>query len=232
VNLFYQPLISEGIHHLDEEESKHCTRVLRKGIGDTINITDGKGFFYEAVVRRPDFRKCEFDIQKTLRSPERKFTVHIAVSPTKNADRIEWFVEKATEFGIDQITLINCENTERSFLKVDRLKKLAVSAMKQSLKAKLPVIHDLIPFALLIKSTAAQGKYIAYVDNANPLNLQTAIRKNEDTIVLIGPEGDFSPTEVQAAIDHGFVKVSLGASRLRTETAAIAACHIVNLANA
>jgi 16S rRNA (uracil1498-N3)-methyltransferase len=232
VNLFYQPLISEGIHHLDDEESRHCIKVLRKNSGDLIHITDGKGFFYDALISNADFRKCAFTIQKTIPAPPKNFRVHVAVSPTKNADRIEWFVEKATEFGIDEISLVECENTERTFTKVERLKKVAVSAMKQSLKANVPVINDLEKFNIVISASADAGKFIAYVDASNPLNLQTAVRKNETTIVLIGPEGDFSKEEIELAIGKGFAKVNLGPSRLRTETAAVAACHIINLVNA
>jgi 16S rRNA (uracil1498-N3)-methyltransferase len=222
----------EGIHHLDEEESRHCIKVLRKNAGDTIHITDGKGFFYDAIISKPDFRKCEFAVTKTLAAADKAYQIHIAIAPTKNADRIEWFVEKATEFGIDSISLIACENSERTFLKTERLRKLAVSAMKQSLKATLPQINDLSPFSSFIKSQSGSGRFIAYVDNNNPVLLQNVAVKGEASVVLIGPEGDFSLAEVSQAIDAGFKKVSLGRSRLRTETAAIAACHILNLVNA
>lgn len=232
MNLFYQPLIPEGIHHLDEEESRHCIKVLRKSAGDAIHVTDGKGFFYEAIIAKPDFRKCEFIIQKITPESARNYQVHIAIAPTKNADRIEWFVEKATEIGVDRITLIECENSERTFLKTDRLRKLAVSAMKQSLKATLPAIDDRILFSNFISTVQCEGKFIAYVDNSNPLHLQTAAKREEASVVLIGPEGDFTSTEIDQAIEKGFRKVSLGKSRLRTETAAIAACHILNLVNA
>lgn len=232
MNLFYQPLISEGIHHLDEEESRHCVKVLRKNSGDRIHLTDGKGFFYDALISKPDFRQCQFSIEKTIPAEARDYTIHIAIAPTKNADRIEWFVEKATEFGIDKITLIECENSERTFLKTERLRKIAVSAMKQSLKATLPVIDDLMPFSDLIASSKEAGKFIAYVDNSNTVHLQHVAARSQASVVLIGPEGDFSQGEVTLALKAGFTKVSLGKSRLRTETAAVAACHILNLINA
>lgn len=232
MNLFYQPNISEGIHYLDEEESRHCVKVLRRNAGDLIHVTDGKGFFYDAVITKPDFRKCDFSIQQTIREDSRNYQIHIAIAPTKNADRIEWFIEKATEFGIDRITLIECDNSERTFLKTDRLRKLAVSAMKQSLKATLPVIEDLVPFSTQLLAAKEAGKFIAYVDSNNPVHLQNVGLKGDSNIVLIGPEGDFSEREVRQAVDAGFTKVSLGKSRLRTETAAIAACHILNLVNA
>lgn len=232
MNLFYQPLVSEGIHHLDEEESRHCVKVLRKNAGDAITVTDGKGFFYDALITRADARQCEFAIQNTTSEASRVYQIHIAVSPTKNTDRIEWFVEKATEFGVDTISLIECENSERTFIKTERLRKLAVSAMKQSLKATLPALNEMVNFSDFIKSSNERGKFIAYVDNENPTHLKDVVRTGESSIVLIGPEGDFSAAEVSEAIAKGFVKVSLGKSRLRTETAAIAACHILNLANA
>lgn len=232
MNLFYQPQITEGIHHLDEEESRHCVKVLRRNAGDTIRITDGKGYFYDAVITKADPRQCEFSIQNAIAVESNNFRVHIAVSPTKNADRIEWFVEKATEFGVDTISLIECENSERTFIKTERLRKLAVSAMKQSLKASLPVLNDVTGFSHFIRASTEPGKFIAYVDNNNPTHLQDAVRRGEATLVLIGPEGDFSNGEIEAAVASGFTKVSLGKSRLRTETAAIAACHIVNLVNA
>lgn len=231
MNLFYQPHITEGVHHLDDEESRHCVKVLRRNNGDTIRITDGKGSFYDAVITRADPRQCEFSIQHTGRAEVRPYKIHIAVSPTKNADRIEWFVEKATEFGIDMISLIECENSERAFIKTERLRKLAISAMKQSLKATLPEIKEVKPFAEFVQAVSESGRFIAFVDHENPTHLNHVVKKNESTVVLVGPEGDFTKDEIQQALDSAFVKVSLGKSRLRTETAAIAACHIINLAN-
>lgn len=231
MNLFYQPQITEGIHYLDEEESRHCVKVLRRNTGDQIRITDGKGFFYDAVITKADSRQCQFSIATTTREKSRTFTVHVAVSPTKNADRIEWFVEKATEFGIDTISLIECENSERGFIKIERLRKLAISAMKQSLKATLPIVNEMVTFPAFVKASHENGKFIAYVDRDNPTHLKDVVKRNESSVVVIGPEGDFSVDEIHLAEASGFVKVSLGQSRLRTETAAIAACHIVNLVN-
>lgn len=232
MNLFFQPLITDGARYLDEEESRHCVKVLRKHAGDAIQITDGKGFYYEAVITKADLRKCDFEIIKTTPETHRDFSVHIAVSPTKNSDRIEWFVEKATEFGVDRISLIDCEHTERTFIKTDRLKKIAASAMKQSLKARVPEIDELQKFETLIANANEENRCIAYVDHSNPITLQRAIEMKKSTLVLIGPEGDFSAGEIELALQHNFTKVSLGPSRLRTETAAIAACHIINLVNA
>jgi 16S rRNA (uracil1498-N3)-methyltransferase len=231
VNLFYQPLIPQGIHHLDEEESRHCIKVLRKRNGDFLRITDGKGAFYDAVITAADARQCAFNIQHSEHEPARAFSIHIAISPTKNADRIEWFVEKAVEIGIDHITLLDCQHSERSHLKTERLKKVAISAMKQSIKATLPEVTGVTAFDDLVLQATAQQKFIAHVDATNPLHLKEAARRAASYLVLIGPEGDFSAAELAVAASHGFSKVSLGHSRLRTETAGMATCHILNLIN-
>jgi 16S rRNA (uracil1498-N3)-methyltransferase len=231
VNLFYQPLIPKGIFHLDPEESRHCIKVLRKNEGDEIRITDGLGHFYDAVITKADFRECGFTVAKTTAENPKNFSIHIAIAPTKNADRLEWFVEKATELGIDKITILDTKHTERTFLKKDRLQKVAISAMKQSLKATLPVIEALTPIEDFIRKSTEDERYIAYVDFENPHHLQKAASRSKQYLILIGPEGDFSTEEVSAAMQAGFVKVSLGNSRLRTETAGLAACHILNLIN-
>jgi 16S rRNA (uracil1498-N3)-methyltransferase len=231
VNLFYQPLISEGVHHLDAEESKHCVRVLRKAKGDSIRVTDGKGFFYNAVIAKPESQKCTFEIVDKVAEPIRNYFIHIAISPTKNTDRLEWFVEKAVEIGVDKITFVECKNTERPYLKLERLEKVAITAMKQSLKASTPVIEGLIKFPSVIKNANEQNKLIAFVDPANPSHLKDLTKPASSYLILIGPEGDFSQQELSQSLDMGFIKVSLGPSRLRTETAGIAACHILNLVN-
>jgi 16S rRNA (uracil1498-N3)-methyltransferase len=231
VNLFYQPLIPEGINILDAEESRHCVKVLRHQTGDLINITDGKGFFYKAVIVNASPTACLFRIEETVAAPSRSYSIHIAIAPTKNADRIEWFIEKAVELSIDRITLMDCEHSERTFQKLERLNKIALSAMKQSLKATLPEIIPLTDFKTIVNSSQEEQRFIAYVDTLNPLALQHVARKNNSYLVLIGPEGDFSQEELDFAINHHFTKVSLGESRLRTETAGMAACHILNLVN-
>lgn len=231
MNLFYQPLIPEGVHHLDEEESRHCVKVLRRNTGDTIKITDGKGFFYDCVITTADPKKCSFKIVDKRKEKLRDYSIHIAISPTKNPDRIEWFTEKAVEFGIDRITLLQCDNSEKSFLKTERLRKMAVSAMKQSLKASLPQITEPTSFQKFVTSESADEKFIAFVDESNPNHLKNLAQKNKSAIVLIGPEGDFSKEELATALENAYKKVSLGNSRLRTETAGVAACHILNLIN-
>lgn len=231
MNLFYQPLIPQGALHLDPDESRHAIKVLRKRNGDLISVTDGKGVFYEGIITDADARQCTFDIHSTTTGTKKNFRIHIGISPTKNADRIEWFVEKSVEFGVDEITLLQCDHTERQHLKVERLNKTAVSAMKQSLKATLPIIHPITDFKNVLISTNDEQKYIAHVDGRNQQHLQQLVEGGLSYLVLIGPEGDFSTDELTLAGAHGFKKVSLGPSRLRTETAGIAACHILNLAN-
>jgi len=231
VNLFYQPLLSNNVLHLNADESRHCVKVLRKKNGDTIRVTDGQGTFYDVILVGADQRQCSFQIASTHKEPAKDYTIHIAISPTKNADRIEWFVEKAVEFGVDTITLLDCEHTERTFIKTERLEKVAISAMKQSLKASLPAIHGLQDFSKLVASSKEPSRFIAFVDQSNPHHLKELAKAGSDYVLLIGPEGDFSTEELSLALQHGFQKVSLGASRLRTETAGIAACHILNLVN-
>ena len=231
MNIFYQPLIPQGVLHLDEDESRHCVKVLRKKKGDMLRLTDGAGSFYDAVITAENPKACMFEITAQTPQARRSYTIHVAISPTKNADRIEWFTEKTVELGIDAITLMECENTERTHSKTERLTKVAISAMKQSVKATLPRIEGLTAFKDVVARSSARGRYIAFVDNSNPLHLLKAARGNEDYLVLIGPEGDFSRGELALAMEMKFEKVSLGPNRLRTETAGLAACHILNLIN-
>ena len=231
VNIFYQPRIGDGVLYLDDEESRHCIKVLRHKIGDSIRLTDGKGNFYDAIITGDSFRQCEFELTNASPVEPLTYSVHIAISPTKNADRIEWFVEKCVEIGVDKISLVNCEHTERTFIKSERLTKIAVSAMKQSIKASLPFIAgpiDLLPF---ITGADETHRYMAHVDAENEAVLQRVAPLGGKYLILIGPEGDFSPRELAVAREHKFTKVSLGPSRLRTETAGLVACHILNLIN-
>ena len=230
-NLFYQPLISESVHYLDEEESRHCIRVLRKRQRDPITVTDGKGELYDCIIADASDRRCAFEIKGHLTVSPEPFSIDIAISPTKSADRIEWFVEKAVEIGVHNIILLDCKNSERSFVNADRLKKVAVSAMKQSLKAWLPNVNSIVPFNDFVGKAAQDEKYIAFVDNTNPDRLSEIAKPARSYVVLIGPEGDFSPDELALALSHGFIKVTLGNSRLRTETAGVVACHTLNLVN-
>lgn len=227
MQLFFQPDLSENHCWLTEDESKHCIKVLRKREGDFIVVTDGNGFFFDCIITKANTQKCEFEIQEKREEPKKLFRIHLAIAPTKNPDRLEWFIEKATELGVDEITLINCDHSERSFIKPERLLKVAISAMKQSQKATLPIINSLKDFSTVLEDKAEQ-KLIAYVDHSNPNHLLHAASKAKSYIICIGPEGDFSKGELESAMNKGFIKVSLGDSRLRTETAGIAACCLLN----
>jgi 16S rRNA (uracil1498-N3)-methyltransferase len=229
--LFFQPQIEQGIRFLTPEESKHCAKVLRKKEGELISVTDGKGTLYNSIITDSNSQCVKFKIESSVKEKDKGYTIHVAIAPTKNPDRIEWFVEKAIEIGVDEISLILCDKSERAALKTDRLDKLAVSAMKQSLKTTLTKINHMMLFKDFISSFQAAQKFIAHVDSANPVQLKDSAKSKESYIVLIGPEGDFSKKEIDLAISHDYKKVGLGPNRLRTETAGIVACTILNLAN-
>lgn len=226
--LFYQPLLARGTAWLDEDESRHAVQVLRLAANDTIEVTDGLGFFYTAVVENPNNKKCTFRIVAKKQSPKRKFHIHIAIAPTKSIDRTEWFVEKAVELGVDQITLMRCNHSERKVVNLERMQKVAVSALKQSRQAWMPTISGLKEFKEVVCDHATE-KFIAFVDETNPQYLQHVFTKSSDYLIFIGPEGDFTPEELATALSAGFIKVSLGAHRLRTETAGVAAVHILSM---
>ena len=230
MHLFYQPRIPAGDHFLEPDESRHAVRVLRLNKGSAVRVTDGKGFIYDATITEALSTKCLFKIEQTHRKERRPFGCHIAIAPTKNSDRIEWFVEKAIEFGVERISFVICENSERTSIGLERVGRVAVAAMKQSQQAWLPVIDPPLPFAQAIALDADQ-KFIAHAGPEQP-SLQSAVRPGTRCLVMIGPEGDFSPTELKLATESSFQKVGLGPTRLRTETAGIAAVHIVNLVNA
>ena len=232
MQLFYTPNIPSSIFCLEETESKHAVRVLRLINGDTIQLIDGKGNFHEAIIRDTHPKKCQVEIVKTTAEfGKRNHYLHLAVAPTKNIDRFEWFLEKATEIGIDEITPILCEHSERKVIKDERLEKVIVSAMKQSLKAYLPKLNPLTPIKDILSADLKGEKFIAHCYKQDKRQLKNEVTNCKSSLILIGPEGDFSENEVVAAIQNGFVPVSLGESRLRTETAAVVACHTVNLLN-
>jgi 16S rRNA (uracil1498-N3)-methyltransferase len=230
LNLFYQPGIQEDINYLDAEESRHAVRVLRMIEGDKLTLTDGKGFFYFAKITKVDSKKCQFEILNKKEILKKNFHIHIAIAPTKNADRIEWFVEKAIEIGIDEISFILCRNSERKVINMERVEKIAVSALKQSQQALLPKLNELVPFKKILEVKSDQ-KFIGFVDSNNPLHLKALAQPNKKYLMLIGPEGDFSKEELELAIQNGFEKISLGINRLRTETAGLVAIQVLTLAN-
>ena len=230
MQLFYQPEIGKGVLHLDQEESRHCVKVLRKKEGDKITVVDGYGSFYQVAIVAADPRKCTFTVLSVHKEEKQSFSIHIGIAPTKNADRIEWFLEKAVELGVDEVTFLQCEHSERVKINEERLLKKAVSAMKQSVRASLPRLNPVVSFDKFAQMAAAQ-KFIAYVDRDNPVHLKDAAKPMTDYLVMIGPEGDFSKREIEIAEANRWGAVSLGRSRLRTETAGLAACHILNLIN-
>jgi 16S rRNA (uracil1498-N3)-methyltransferase len=232
MQLFYLPDIIEGNRQLSEEESMHCVRVLRMKEKDTIKIVDGLGGFYSAKIVKADPKKCLFEIIESVANfGRRNYHIHIAIAPTKNSDRTEWFLEKAVELGVDEISFIKVEHSERKHINPERLKKIAVSAIKQSVKAYLPVIHELITFKEFISHTNERQKFVAHLEAGEKKHLKDAAVAKGKYCILIGPEGDFSPAEIELATKNKFIPVTLGKSRLRTETAGIAACHILNLIN-
>ncbi len=213
---------------LPEEESRHCTRVLRLVEGDEVEVIDGCGNLYRCRISLAHSKHCAVEIlDRQQLSPHWGSRVELAVAPTKNLDRIEWMAEKCTEMGIDRITPLLCQHSERKVLKTERLHKILVAAVKQSLKAQLPQLDELTPIAHLIGENSNAQRFIAYCDESLPRNDRHSLAQvydpGRDALVMIGPEGDFSPAEVQAALQAGFVPVTLGDSRLRTETAALAA---------
>jgi 16S rRNA (uracil1498-N3)-methyltransferase len=232
MQLFYVPNISGAEVILDEAESKHAVKVLRLSVGDSVQLIDGKGGFYEAEISDANQKKCRLSIvNSTLEFGKKDFHLHIAIAPTKNIDRFEWFLEKATEIGIDEITPLLTSHSERKTVNPERLEKILVSAMKQSLKAYLPKLNNMITFKELVIHDNTENKFIAYCEEIQKKHLKNVEIRAKDALILIGPEGDFSPDEIQFALENGFKAVSLGNARLRTETAGIVACHIVNLAN-
>ena len=231
MHVFYTPDIQVS-NELPEEEAQHCTRVLRLNIGDEITLTDGKGNFYQAEITAATNKRCQVAIKEPrYQEPLWPCHLHIAMAPTKNMDRNEWFAEKATEIGFDELTFLNCRFSERKVIKTERISKILVSAIKQSLKARLPKLNEMTDFHTFIQQDFEGQKFIAHCYEGEKKQLKEALTPGEDALVLIGPEGDFSEEEVQKAIEHGFVPISLGKSRLRTETAALVACHTLNLMN-
>ena len=232
LTLFYAPDFTPARPALPDDETHHAFKVMRLGAGAIIHVTDGRGNIYETKITDADRKKPRFQVLNTQTDfGKRSYRIQMAVAPTKNADRTEWLVEKCVEMGVDEINFVACERSERRHFKTDRLEKIAVAAMKQSLKAYLPVVRDMIPLADFVRQTNAAQRFVAYLDEEKKAYLAKAATPGSDYCVLIGPEGDFSPKEVGLARQHGFEPVSLGNSRLRTETAAVAACHTLHLLN-
>ena len=230
--LFYSATIAGNFHILSPEESKHCIKVLRLKKGDKVHITDGLGNLFETLIVDDNYNRCTLKITNIISEfGKRNFNLHIAVAPTKNINRFEWFLEKTTEIGIDTITPLICEHSERRSLQRERQNKVITAAMKQSLKTYHPKLTEMIGFQKFILQDFHAEKFIAYCSDNCRNSLKEEYNPGNNALVLIGPEGDFSLNEVQAAINRGFKPVSLGPARLRTETAALVACITLNLIN-
>lgn len=232
MHLFFTPDLKDLNYILEEQESKHCIKVLRLSENDEIYLINGKGGFFKALITDPNPKRCVVKIvEEKLNFNKRDYYLHIAIAPTKNIDRFEWFLEKATEIGIDEITPLLCEHSERKVIKPERLEKIIVSAMKQSYKAFLPKLNPLTDYKTFVSQNASTVKLIAHCEEFTPSNVGKLIKPKEQVCILIGPEGDFSKEEIELAKEFDYQELSLGTSRLRTETAGIAACHSVYLLN-
>jgi 16S rRNA (uracil1498-N3)-methyltransferase len=229
MQIFYAPDISGNAYTLDEKESGHCIRVLRMKSGTSVQLIDGKGNLYEAVIVNPDPKKCSLAITGVKREFEKRgYRLHMAISPLKNYERFEWFIEKSVEIGVDEITPVICSNTEKPGIKRDRINNLIISAMKQSLKSTLTILNEPCQFNDFIKGRLSETRLIAhcYSEEARS-RIGEVYTKGSNAVMMVGPEGDFSREEILAAVENGFLPVHLGQSRLRSETAGISACYSI-----
>lgn len=234
MQLFYNSELKASDKHFyfNKNESRHILKVLRKNIGDNIQITNGLGVIFEAEIVTNNQNKCEVSIINTTVIPAKEYSIHLAVAPTKMNDRYEWFLEKATEIGIDQITPIICARSERKIIKPERYEKIIQAAAKQSLRAHFPILNPAVHFTDFIKNTTDKHRYIAHCLEHNQPHLKDLITPKKSVLILIGPEGDFTIDEINLAQASDIESVNLGNARLRTETAAVVACHITELCNA
>lgn len=233
MQLFYNPDIDEHTKQLafSRDESKHIVKVLRKSVGDELQITNGNGWLFKAEIIIADMKNCVANITSKTHQERKPYKLHLAVAPTKMNDRYEWFLEKATEIGIDSITPIICDHSERKVIKADRFEKILQSAMKQSLHYYMPKLNDAIAFKDFINQDFDGQKFIAHCEETNRKSLKKELQPKQNVIILIGPEGDFSSHEIELGLKAEFIPITLGNTRLRTETAAIVACHSVVFTN-
>lgn len=227
---FYQPEVTNNQHLIEDEEYMHCVKVLRKKTGDEIGILDGKGHSFQVQITEITKKQCHFKVLEQADIPAKKFYNHIAIAPTKSTDRTEWFVEKACELGVDEISFIHTRNAERVKLRTDRMEKKAISALKQSKSGFLTKINPMVKWPSFIQQAQATTKLIAVVEPDLPYG-SSIIPTSQNILVAIGPEGDFDPQETEQALHAGFQKISLGKNTLRTETAGIIAAQMVNIIN-
>lgn len=233
MQLFYHPEIDETskTFTFPTEESKHIVKVLRKNEGDIVHITNGKGYLFEVKITDANLRRCTAAILKSTFQTKKEPSLHIAIGPTKMNDRFEWFLEKATEIGISEITPIICDNSERKIIKLERMQKVLQAAMKQSLHYHLPILNDVVSFSEFISLNHTENRFIAHCEETDKIELKERLKPNENALVLIGPEGDFSIKEIKKALENKFLPVALGSTRLRTETAGIFVCAVMNVIN-
>lgn len=233
MQLFYNSDITQSTTEFsfDREESRHVVKVLRKNVGDILKITNGEGWLFDAEIIDNNIKSCRAKIVSSSKQERRPYKLHLVVAPTKMNDRYEWFLEKATEIGIDEITPIICDNSERKVIKRERYEKILQSAMKQSLQCYLPKLNDAVAFTDFMNQDFEGDIYIAHCEESDRNSLKNELKPNKDITILIGPEGDFSVKEIEMALKNNFIPVTLGDSRLRTETAAVVACHSVAFVN-
>ncbi|MDB5236760.1 MAG: rRNA methyltransferase [Hymenobacter sp.] len=230
MHTFFAPDLTGSTYTLPEDESKHAVRVLRLGIGDEVELLDGHGGRYAAAVADANPKRCQLRITRHETVAPRPYFAHVAVAPTKNLDRMEWFVEKAVEIGVERISFLRCARSERRELKLDRLEKIAISALKQSGQTWLPRLDEMMDYAAFVATVAPETCFIAHLEEGERTALMQVAAAGAGCCVLIGPEGDFTPGEIELAQRRGIRPVTLGASRLRTETAALAAVFTVHMA--
>ncbi len=233
MQIFYSAIVENGTALFSREESGHCLRVLRMRRGDVLNFTDGTGILYEGIITGDDTNGMSVRLTSERSDPSRRnYRLHVAISPLKNDDRLEWFIEKAVETGIDVITPLLCSRSEKRRIRRERLEGIILSAMKQSARCLLPRLGEPETFDSFIFRTGIGKRIIATCDPSfERIAITQAFGRGEDVTILIGPEGDFTPDEVRAAITAGYTPAHIGTGRLRTETAGIAACCSVSLAN-
>ncbi len=233
MQLFYNPRLDNSASQFTfgTEESRHIIKVLRKKEGDVLKITNGKGYLFEAKILLATEKKCKAEIISTTKKHHKMYWLHMVVAPTKMNDRFEWFLEKATEIGVHEITPIICENSERKTLKMERMEKIIQSAMKQSLRTFLPKLNEPLSYKNFMVKEHKGLLFIAHCGKDEKVDLKRRVAPDKDITILIGPEGDFSPSEIKMAYNKGFLPISLGENRLRTETAALVACTTVAMIN-